>query len=330
MADVTSSRTGAALLVVVAIGLGGPAARAGYCAGDRARLQIITERLGHALHLAVEEVRIGVRHVGLKSRTAAIQLALWSLHLQSRQSLADGLAQQETPSADGLVETLRPLWERSVELRRGLEWQAGESGPALDETVRYALAAKIGCRAIQAADPGTCLPLADLFPELLQSCQQDALMVGLIFSHRCEPELVERTAARAGVPTEALLAYCRAVAGSDPAACEQVPGLPPVEVSQCKALAGQGEAACRDEPGAEQRGGSCRRQVVLYGVVRGRPVDWTALGRIGVRILDRAHLVSGRDSAVPCADVALLVHDLRAARFFDLDCWMGLPLPRLW
>ncbi len=331
----TSAGTGAALratlcLALIAVALGSGPVRAGYCAGDKARLRTTLERLSHTLHMAAQGARIAVRHVGLKTRTAVIQLALWNLHCQSHQRLAEGLAADERPSPAGLAQSLRPLWNRSVELRRGLDWQAGEAAPALEEAVRLSLAARIGCRAIRNADPGACQPLEELLPVRFDGCQQDAVLMGALLSHRCEPEVVDRIASKVDVPADALRAYCRAVAGSDPMACERVPGLPPGEVPACKALAARREEACGGTSGREDRSAACRRQVRMHAVIQGRLVDWEALRRAGVGVLDRAHLVSGRDRSRPCAEIALLVHDILAARFFDLHSWRGLPLPRLW
>ncbi len=319
-----------ALPLVLAVVLGAGPARAGFCAGDRARIQTSLERLGHSLHLAAEGVKIAVRHVGLNTRTAAIQLALWTLHWQSRQLVAERLASEQPPSMADLTQALRPIWDRSVALRRGLGWQAGEAAPALEEALRQVLAARVGCRAIRAADPGACQPLVELLPVRFEGCQQDALLVGVLLSHRCEADVVEGIAAKAGVPVDALRAYCQAVSGSDPSACEQVPGLPSDEVPACEALAGRGVGACEAVAEDEKRAAACRRQVRLHDVVQGRSADWKALERDNVGVLDRAHLISGRDRSRPCAEVALLVHDLLAARFFDLHSRLGLAVPRLW
>lgn len=318
--------------VVFLLWLQAPDAQAGFCAGDRDRFRVRLERLGYDLHMLSEQARILARHFVLTGRDALVPLGLWMLHWRARQRLAQSLeAGGAPPGARELVSLLLPDWRRSVQLRRAFGREADPVGETLEQTVRQVLAAEVGCRAVRSADVGPCQVLAELAPRTFNACREDTLLLGVIYSHRCDGAIVEPLAEQMQLSADGLAAYCRVLAAADPAGCAQVPGLPDGERGICRALATLDAGACAtvadaaEDPG---RAEACRRQVLLHRSVRGGPLRWSRLRGSHVGAVEFSHLVAARDPSASCARVSLLVYDILAARFFDLDTLLGLPVPR--
>lgn len=305
---------GMVLLVLLVVAAAGPA-RAGYCAGDKARFLKTFERLRFDFEQAIGAVKLRiVQPVRLQAPSVIARLALWSLYVQSRQIVVEHLTAGDLDREK--VDAIQGFWRRADQIRRSIGPTAGAGGGSnlagLGPMLQDVFGSWAACRVVRDQEVRACDGLVFLDPDLADACRSPSLNVSR-FSQRCMSfwyTVLEIVAAEAN-------RYCQVSGASDGGFCQAALADVKGELASCSAVRNDDDSACK------QRGLTARQRLECESILVAHRYLTGKTGEQAFRKVYRGGFVEAVANVGPagndCLWVALNRYDQYAAAFFFLQ-----------
>ncbi len=327
-------QAGATLLVAGWLFAAGPtllhpaAASAGYCGSYEDSMRKLLDRVEYKARMFISNGLNWLQNLLHMGFFRAPRLALWQLHWQSREALAEGL-RRNAKDLERLGDAVRPFWERSQDVRRFYNQEELDVDGSLRETMDSAMVVWSVCRAVSEARMEYCRLPGSSDRDAKRLCPSLVLRLGLLYRGRCSDGRATAEAARMlGVEPDVFRRLCRVLAEGRAEHCTSFGFMGKKIVTICQAIAGRQASACSGWPKDEKDSSGCLREFETYEVVVGRrPLGSWARSYDPFRAeMIALRSVSGQTS---CMNMALKAYDEKSFSFFGLVYRSWYPLPDL-